>query len=114
MRTEIWENIETSNGCIVSLKCFDEGGQWAVGSASVRSKAANMNFEFDFECKHDEAGYGIDNGRISKLWIKDGDKTNPFYPGACLLNYDRGWDFRFEDFKLVFDAAYEAILKKFN
>ena len=43
---------------------------------------------YDFEVKHFEKGseWGIEEGRISKLWIR---KTGEQQPIAA---YDRGWD----------------------
>lgn len=60
---------------------------------------------FTFHIKHFEKGseYGINNGRISKLWIAKDGKT--------LANYDRGWDV-----KAAPEAreAFKQILSKFN
>lgn len=51
--------------------------------------------------------YGIDGGKISKLWIKN-TKTN-----KVVANYDRGWDIELEnDSKLK--KFYERIIKEFN
>lgn len=37
--------------------------------------------------RYDEGSeYGIEGGRISKLQVKEGDKT--------VINYDRGWDIK--------------------
>lgn len=48
--------------------------------------------------------YGIDKGKISKLWIKKGSKV--------VCNYDRGWDIKPED--PTDKAFYDEIIKKFN
>ena len=61
---------------------------------------------FDVEIKHFPEGsvYGINEGRISKLWIsKD---------GKCFANYDRGWDLQPTDPEAV--AVYHEIIKKYN
>ena len=47
--------------------------------------------------------YGIDKGKISKLWIRKN--------GKVVCNYDRGWDIEPEkDVK----ELYDSILKKYN
>ena len=51
--------------------------------------------------------YGLDKGKISKLWIKN-TKT-----GEIVANYDRGWDVKLgNDPELK--KFYEKILKQFN
>lgn len=55
--------------------------------------------------QYDEGSqYGIDGGRISKLQIKEGDKT--------VVNYDRGWDIKPETIQQ--EAALETILRGWN
>ena len=50
--------------------------------------------------------YGIDNGRVSKLFVfKDGTSTYP------VVAYDRGWDTKPKD-DLV-EKAYHYIMKRF-
>lgn len=50
--------------------------------------------------------YGIDGGKISKLWIKN-TKT-----GEIVANYDRGWDVKIK--APAVKKFYEKILKDFN
>jgi hypothetical protein len=50
--------------------------------------------------------YGIDGGKISKLWIKD-VKAN-----EVVANYDRGWDIEIKS--PVVKKFYEKILKQYN
>lgn len=123
------EEIETSKGYIVTLRGTDEGfGRWAEGSATVVSKKELEECEaegysppkgrlFTFQCLHFKEGseYGIvDNGKISKLSLSLGERGDYAFDATCLLHYDRGWDMTMEKFKNEMDAAYEAILKKFN
>lgn len=55
--------------------------------------------------QYDEGSqYGINGGRISKLQIKEGDKT--------VVNYDRGWDIEPETIQQ--EAALETILRGWN
>ena len=61
---------------------------------------------YGYEAKHfeEESGYGISEGRISKLAItKD---------GAMAANYDRGWDIRPKTAEA--ERIYRMLLKKFN
>lgn len=61
---------------------------------------------FDYQIKHfDESSvFGIDEGRISKLWILKDGKT--------YANYDRGWDIYPTDAEAK--QVYNEILKKYN
>lgn len=47
--------------------------------------------------------YGIDGGRISKLWIKT--------KGKIYCNYDRGWDIKPTP---EVKKLYDQIIKKYN
>ena len=116
------DSIEASNGFLVVLKGYDRGfGDWAEGEAIAycrneedEDEQDSVGTAFSFYCKHFEEGsnYGIDNGRISKLEISLGTKDG--FSRNLLINYDRGWDVNFDDFKKAYEAVYEAILKRFN
>lgn len=58
--------------------------------------------EFSFEAKlfDSSSHFGINEGRVSKLWIQDNK-------GKCLVNYDRGWDVKP---KTKVKEAYDAIM----
>lgn len=58
---------------------FDTSSQWVNGEVN--------NGEYVFESKlYDEGSvFGINEGRVSKLWIRDNYNR-------CVVNYDRGWD----------------------
>ena len=76
----------------------------------IQPKAELVSFPFDsnwvsgtvgkytFEAKlfDDPSTYGINNGRVSKLFIYNDkeriEKRNFFAP--CIVNYDRGWDIK--------------------
>lgn len=68
-------------------------------------KTGKMN-GYEYEVKHYETGseYGIDGGRISKLWITKNGET--------FAHYDRGWDTTPDDA----DAweIYERLLEWYN
>ena len=68
----------------------------------------NLFYEgYEIEAKVYETGsaeYGIDGGRISKLWMRK--------DGRVVLNYDRGWDVYPVDEDA--ERVYEYVLKKWN
>lgn len=61
---------------------------------------------FSVEIKHFAEGseFGINEGRISKLWIGKN--------GQCYACYDRGWDKKPTDPEAI--KVYEEIIKKYN
>ena len=46
----------------------------------------NPDMKINLKIFSEPSKYGIDEGRISKLWIKDNNTKQ------TLVNYDRGWD----------------------
>ena len=67
---------------------------------------------YDFQIKHfdEPSEYGIDSGRISKLWMRRrGD-------AQAVLGYDRRWERGFtpRGKSAEVRAAYRAIIAKFN
>jgi hypothetical protein len=53
--------------------------------------------------------YGINSGKISKLWIFDIDKQE------TVLNYDRGWDIELDENSPVeLKKLYNQIIKRYN
>lgn len=73
---------------------------WTKGTEKINGQT------YYYEVKHYEepSEYGINGGRISKLYISSGD--------ACTANYDRGWD------RLPADEAtahiYNKLIWRFN
>ena len=65
---------------------------------------------FRFEIKHwpEPSRYGIDGGRISKLWIA------PLGRGPAVAVYDRGWDTRPDPADADAAAALAAILARWT
>lgn len=61
---------------------------------------------YQIEAKvYDEGSvYGIDEGRISKLWIS--------HNGTCVVNYDRGWDI--EPSTPEVQEVYDYVISKWN
>ena len=75
---------------------MEEKTMWTVGKIDG----------FDFEVKHFEegSGFGIDEGRISKLFLSKA--------GKIYVSYERGWEVR--PTRKRAKCAYEKLLKKFN
>lgn len=70
-------------------------------------------FKWCIKVYGDGSEFGIDNGRISKLWIQR--KSN----GEPVVNYDRGWDIKsFDVDGKFFDndvkEVYEELIAKYN
>lgn len=63
-------------------------------------------FEASILAFDEPSEYGIDNGRISKLYIVERTRTL-----KVVCNYDRGWDVRPSKEVKEF---YEKIIKKYN
>ena len=74
---------------------------WTMMSATVNGK----RYDIQMVRFKEPSGYGIRNGRISKLWAKAED-------GSETVNYDRGWDQRPETCEGK--ALLKEITKKFN
>ena len=79
---------------------------WTKGTATCNGVT------YDFQIKHfdEPSEYGIDSGRISKLWMRRrGD-------AQAVLGYDRGWQRGFTPRCKGAEvrAAYRAIIAKFN
>ena len=69
---------------------------WTFAAAEINGKRFTIQFvRFD-----DPSQFGIDKGRVSKLWAKDEQI------GTTIMNYDRGWDI------LPATAEAKAILRK--
>ncbi len=66
------------------IEIIKHDGAWTIAKARRNGK------DYEINVKHFEepSRFGIRNGRISKLWIREEGKTEP---AAC---YDRGWDKR--------------------
>ena len=55
------------------------------------------DYEFTAKVYDEGSGYGINNGRVSKLELKD-------FEGNIVVNYDRGWDIYPSDNGFVLDV----------
>ena len=81
-----------------SLRNDRENPVWIVGSVVCNGKQYSISGKVYLE----SSKFGIDNGPISKLWIKDMEKSK------VIVNYDRGWDIKPTDEN---KDLYEAIMK---
>lgn len=83
---------------------FNNDSNWCDG----------MIDKYHFQAKLFDTGsiFGINDGRVSKLCIWDDEvrtkKMN--FVGACIVNYDRGWDIEpTDENKVYFDAVVELL-----
>lgn len=81
-----------------SLRNDRENPVWIVGSVVCNGKQYSISGKVYLE----GSKFGIDNGPISKLWIKDMEKSK------VIVNYDRGWDVKPADEN---KDLYEAVMK---
>lgn len=81
-----------------SLRNDRENPVWIVGSVVCNGKQYSVSGKVYLE----GSKFGIDKGPISKLWIKDMEKSK------VIVNYDRGWDVKPTDEN---KDLYEAIKK---
>ena len=79
---------------------------WTTGTATSDGIA------YDFQVKHyDEPSvFGINHGRISKLWLRRQGETR------AVLSFDRGWErgYSLKGKGEAVSAIYEALIAKFN
>ena len=59
---------------------------WEKGVLKIETDDGETVIRYEVKVYDEGSIYGIDEGRISKLWLEDDDT------GFCLASYDRGWD----------------------
>ena len=84
------------------VKIVKHDGAWTIAEALFEKTIYHINVKH-FE---EPSKYGIQNGRISKLWIREEGEIEP------LVNYDRGWDKRPRT--KAAKAIYKEIIEMFN
>lgn len=84
------------------VKIEKHDGAWTIAKALFEKRIYIINVKH-FE---EPSKYGIQNGRISKLWIREEGEIEP------LVNYDRGWDVRPRT--KAAKAIYKEIIEMFN
>ena len=87
------------------IEIIRQNGNWTTARAEIEGKT------YHIETKHYEmpSEFGINNGRISKLFISEGTGWNP---DKCRCAYDRGWDRRPRT--KAAKAIYKEILAMYN
>lgn len=77
---------------------------WSKGTTDIQFDDKTITCTWSVKHFEEPSEYGIDNGRISKLTIKVGNKD--------IVNYDRGWDIKPTD--EVGIAVYKILIEKYN
>ena len=80
-----------------------QNGNWTSGTVKL---ANGRTFRFQVKSFDEPSEFGIDGGRVSKLWVVTATRL------VTAVNYDRGWDVKPQtsDHK----AVYAALLKRYN
>ena len=80
-----------------------KNGNWTSGTVKL---ANGRTFRFHVKSFDEPSEFGIDGGRVSKLWVVTATRL------VTAVNYDRGWDVKPQtsDHK----AVYAALLKRYN
>lgn len=83
---------------IVEFTTFNKSSNW------VKGKALQGNTEYTFEAKLYDTGsiFGINEGRVSKLWITQKELGD-------IVAYERGWDKKPAE---IVRNVYDAVMKK--
>ena len=78
------ENAGYIEGPHKLIKVLRHDGAWTI----ARAKVEDRFFEINVKHFEEPSSFGIKNGRVSKLWIREEGKTE------ADVSYDRGWDKR--------------------
>ena len=78
------ENAGYTEGPQKLIKVLRHDGAWTI----ARAKVEDRFFEINVKHFEEPSRFGIKNGRVSKLWIREEGKTE------ADVSYDRGWDIR--------------------
>ena len=96
------ENAGYTEGPHKLIKVLRHDGAWTI----ARAKVEDRFFEINVKHFEEPSRFGIQNGRISKLWIREEGEIEP------LVNYDRDWDVRPRS--KAAKAIYNEILAMYN
>lgn len=79
---------------------------WSEGTFKAASGTV-----YEFQVKHYDEGsqFGIDGGRVSKLWIAARGVAGK----QVMVSYDRGWDIEPEKGSEVYEVM-QDLLRKYN
>lgn len=57
---------------------------WRFGFVKIQQGSETVKVQYEAKVYEEGSQFGIDGGRISKLWAS--------VNGETIINYDRGWD----------------------
>lgn len=85
---------------------------WIEGNASIGNGLRRFSFEWEAKVYQEPSCYGIADGRVSKLHIRE-SKSEP-NDGKPVIAYDRAWCHHWRKAPKTMQAVYRALLKKYN
>jgi hypothetical protein len=88
---------QTTNTPAATFTTFDKSSNWVTGKCG--------DWKFEAKLYDDGSVFGINDGRVSKLEIKDAK-------GITVLNYDRGWDVENDEVTNPYFTAIMELLEK--
>ena len=79
---------------------------WHEGSILIPTAEGNKIAKYQVKAFDKGSEYGINGGKISKLWIR--------LDGKIIASYDRGWDIKPNENSQVEQIAYCIVLESYN
>lgn len=79
---------------------------WHEGSILIPTAEGNKIAKYQVKAFDKGSEYGINGGKISKLWIR--------LDGKIIASYDRGWDIKPNGNSQVEQIAYCIVLESYN
>ena len=79
---------------------------WHEGKIEIPTAEGTKIAKYQVKAYDEGSEYGINGGRISKLWIK--------MDGKVITNYDRGWDIKPNENNQAEQIAYCIVLENYN
>ena len=79
---------------------------WYEGSILIPTAEGNKIAKYQVKAFDKGSEYGINGGKISKLWIR--------LDGKIIASYDRGWDIKPDENSQVEQIAYCIVLESYN
>ncbi len=79
---------------------------WKQGRIEIATAEGTKVAGYQVKTYEESSEYGINGGKISKLWIK--------LDGKVIANFDRGWDVKPDEEDQAEQTAYNTVLEKYN
>ena len=79
---------------------------WHEGSILIPTAEGNKIAKYQVKAFDKGSEYGINGGKISKLWIR--------LDGKVIASYERGWDIKPDENSQVEQIAYCIVLESYN